>query len=291
MKEGYTIAIGSDFHSNATACREWIRVIKKQEVDEVWLLGDYVSDYPNPQETLDQLYALSSELPTTWIRGNREEYFLSGGKHWKPSSKNGSLYHTMKRLRPSDLAFFDTLPITTTVAHEDHLFLLAHGAPNDCCKHLYADSQEVLDILQHMQEHFLITGHTHTPSLTYHQDRCFLNPGSIGVSICSTKGEYATLTYENNTWKPQLHTFVYSCLEEQRRILSSNFLKEANYWGVAAWLNLQKGNDSFFQLLKEAYQLSNHKEPQESDFIQAAKNLHFPTMEDITKQTKKLTTL
>lgn len=286
MKAQYTIAIASDLHSNLTALRTWINHSLKQPIDEIYLLGDFVSDFPHPQDTLNELYEVSKKIPTTFIRGNREDYFLNPDKNWKPSTQSGSLYHTNKLLRTSDLSFFASLPSVQHIKFPDApSLLLAHGSPKNNREHLPPASTQLGGYLQAMEEDFLITAHTHRPCIELQRNKCYINPGSIGYNIVSTKGSYATITYQNDTWLPKLHFFSYDRKLEQRRIIETGFLDDAKYWGVASWLNLETGMDINVALLTEAYRLSNHQPPLEEHFVKAAKNLNFPSIDEI-KQLK-----
>lgn len=280
MLDKYHVIIASDFHSNATACAAFVAEIHKKQPDEVWLLGDYISDYPLPTETLDQLYALAEIVPITWLRGNREDYFLHPDQDWHPSSQSGSLYHTMKHLRKQDLDFFATLPITQRIQIENAPAIrLAHGSPTSNREHLYEQQESTLQHMKQLEEMFLIVGHTHTPYISYVEEKCLVNVGSIGVPVdhCPD-GQYVQLLYFNGSWHPQLCRFSYPYQEEQQRILTSGFLSDAHLWGVAAYQNLATANDECYHLLMAAQKLAKGMPPNEAHFQAAAKLRDLPTL-------------
>lgn len=280
MKESYKIIIASDFHSNATACASFIQEVRQHQPDEVWLLGDYVSDYPNPWETLDLLYSLAKEVPTTWLRGNREEYFLDPSPHWMPSSKNGSLYHTQKGLRKQDLAFFASLPTTLCIQYADAPAVrIAHGSPTSTRECLYPKQANTIALMQELEESFLVVGHTHVPLIYHIDEKWIINPGSIGEGVCGNPdATYAMLNYHHGTWIPSLVSFAYPYEIEQQRICSSEFPRDAHAWAAAAYRNLETGGDCCYRLLQEAQTLAAPLPPEEEHFEEAARNLHLPIL-------------
>ena len=80
-------AVFSDIHGNHSALQAAIDYACGRGITNFVLLGDYVTDCPNPQKTLEKIYVLKQYFNTYIIRGNREEYLLnyknSGEVGWR----------------------------------------------------------------------------------------------------------------------------------------------------------------------------------------------------------------
>lgn len=107
------LAVISDVHGNYKALEAVLAFLRKERVDGIIGLGDYVTDAPYPQKVMELLYRMQEEFPCYLLRGNREEYLLDNQKadqHWKEgSSADGLLYYTAKKLTQKDLEFFDAM--------------------------------------------------------------------------------------------------------------------------------------------------------------------------------------
>lgn len=76
------IAVLSDIHGNNIALQTCMEYLEKQAIDAYCFLGDYIGDFPQIRQVMDTLYRLQKSMPCYLIRGNKEEYILSGiGKH------------------------------------------------------------------------------------------------------------------------------------------------------------------------------------------------------------------
>ena len=66
------IGIISDIHSNIYAFKACTEYMEKQNCDEYFFLGDYISDTPYTRETMDYLYEFMENHTCHLLRGNRE---------------------------------------------------------------------------------------------------------------------------------------------------------------------------------------------------------------------------
>ena len=70
------IGVLSDIHSNYYAFRACVDYMVQAGVGDFLLLGDYVSDTPYPERTMELIYELREKYTVHMLRGNREEYLL-----------------------------------------------------------------------------------------------------------------------------------------------------------------------------------------------------------------------
>ena len=66
------IAVFSDIHGNHTALQACFDKSVSKGITNFLLLGDYVTDCPNPQKTMEMIYMLRKYFTVWMISGNRE---------------------------------------------------------------------------------------------------------------------------------------------------------------------------------------------------------------------------
>ena len=109
------IAAMGDIHSNHIALEACMRWVYQNDIDGIAFLGDYVSDCPYPQKTMQILRNIPPAYKTWFVRGNREDYMLEHRRNltegWDYNSQSGSLLYTFENLTGGDLRFFEDMPI------------------------------------------------------------------------------------------------------------------------------------------------------------------------------------
>ena len=65
------IVVISDIHSNYVAFESAIKAIEKINPYGIIFLGNYVTDFPNTQKTMELIYMCRSKYNCWFIRGNR----------------------------------------------------------------------------------------------------------------------------------------------------------------------------------------------------------------------------
>ena len=129
------IAVFSDIHANHSAFQACFDKACEKGITNFVLLGDYVTDCPNPQKTMEMIYMMQKFFNVWIVRGNREEYLLDyrkkGESGWKKGSASGTLLYTYNNMTDRDLNFFDSLPIYSMWKQKGMpSFELCHGSPN-----------------------------------------------------------------------------------------------------------------------------------------------------------------
>lgn len=271
----YKIAILSDIHANITALKACIEDIQSQSIDLLVFLGDNVTDYPLPEVTLDYIYELKKNYSAVFVKGNREDYLLNPKAHWKPSTKNGSLYHSCKHLRPFDIEFMKAMPLCQRIELEGaDPILVAHGSPEDCYQGLFKDDPQLFKWFEKFEEKLLVVGHTHTPFILKQDDRMIINPGSVGMSVIGdNRAQYLLLEWNDHEWIPIQKYIAYDYTLEQQRIIDSKFYEDSFYWAAACFKTLETGSNEVMALLLKAGEIAEHDRPTEEDFAKAAQLL------------------
>lgn len=180
-----------------------MNIIKEQHVEGILFLGDYVSDCPYPEKTMDLIYDARDKYRTWFVRGNRE-----------------------------DILFFQNLPLANVVEIEGMPKIsMAHGDLYSNRNKLYPDNENMEQLLKDLKQPFHLCGHTHSPFIYNKEGKQIVNPGSVGVPVSGVpKTEMAILESENKTWKTLLLKADYDVQQMIEEFYSSGLAECAGVW-------------------------------------------------------------
>ncbi len=99
------LAVLSDIHSNLIALNLAINDIKKENVDQIYFLGDYVTDEGNDNEVLSLVKNISDYV----ILGNREKYMLEYSPLKKDYNNYKTIYTSYNNLSDESLKYIKSL--------------------------------------------------------------------------------------------------------------------------------------------------------------------------------------
>ena len=231
------IAILSDIHSNYTALRECMEYAISRGAGHFIFLGDYVGELAYPERTMELLYSYGEKYDCTFIRGNKEDYWIKrrreGGNNWKEyDSTTGALWYAYGRLTERDIDFFQGLPIARRVRFEGFPGLtLCHGSPGNVKEQLKKGTQRAGEVMEEAGDPCLLCGHTHLQFVYRHQGITLINPGSVGLS-CQAGGlsQFVILHGEQGSWKEEFVTLDYDRPQAIRQLRESGLAERAPYW-------------------------------------------------------------
>lgn len=194
------LAIISDIHGNYKALEAFLAYLTEHPVDGIVALGDYVTDSPYPERTMDLIYQMREQYRCYMIRGNREEYLLNNQDNvqgWKPSSANGSLFYTWERIREQDRRFFASLPTEKEISFSDcETIFICHGTPGNVRGNVTEEPGLRERVLQETTYRYILGGHSHHQEKYCQDNKTYINPGSLGLAIDGVGGraQFAILT-------------------------------------------------------------------------------------------------
>lgn len=209
------LALLGDIHSNDWALKVCLEYCSEEGVEGYIFLGDYVSDCPEPQNTLLQIYDIRKRYPTWCIRGNREDYQLNyhHGKvtGWKNNSNSGSLLYTYEQLTEQDLKFFQCCPASRRISIDDMPeFIICHGSPENTSELLHFNSSLSKRYLREIDTELLVCAHTHVQGIYEAYGRRLINPGSVGLAMLQAgMAQFAVLHSIRRQWVPEFITLEY----------------------------------------------------------------------------------
>lgn len=262
------LAVMSDIHSNVIALDVCISYIESHPVEGIVLLGDYVSDCPDPQLTLEKIRLLMERYPVYAIRGNREEYFLNyrddPDLNWNCSSYQGSLLYTYERLKKEDLDWFEGLKNYDTLKLDGvPPICLVHGSPGFSKELLEAEADNTKEWLDKIEGNYILAGHTHKQTVFRYKGKTLFNPGSVGVAIGALGcAHMAYMTGSESGWSCEFISLPYSLEKAEKWFHNSSLEKMANIWPKCILASMKNGCNMGPQCAKRAYDLAviNHEE-------------------------------
>jgi predicted phosphodiesterase len=243
------IAVFSDIHGNHSALQACIDYAMGKGIRRFVLLGDYVTDCPNPQKTMEQIYVLNKYFETYIIRGNREEYLLNyrktGAGNWKKGSASGSLLYTYENLTDKDFNFFDSLSGYGVFEQNGiPLFEYCHGSPTDTSELLFKEKRNTKKVLSHLKTGTLLHGHNHVQETYIYRGKKAINPGSIGIPwYHGGKTQFCILHGNGKVWEEEYVQLEYDRKEILREFKKSELCSYAPAWAAVSMHTIRTGID------------------------------------------------
>lgn len=257
------LAVLSDIHSNYEAFKSCVQYLEKIKVDAYVFLGDYIGDLPCPEKTMMLMEEIRKKRRCYIIRGNKEEYILNGlgGDHpeWDGyPSVVGMLRYSFEHAREKDKAFFDSLPIESTIKIEGYPDIrICHGSIDSTKGEIEKESAE---FFKNIPEKYILCGHTHKAKVTYVADKIIWNPGPVGLP---TGGEMAArcmvLHGKNHDWKPEYLEIPYDVDAEVKSMRAEGLFYIAPYWSVVTEDLLKGGTVGQGRVLRHAMLLCENE--------------------------------
>jgi putative phosphoesterase len=263
------LAILGDIHSNHTALEQCLDHALDRNVDEFLFLGDYVTDCPYPQKTMQMIYDMQKNHRCYFIRGNREDYMLNHREHpeerWTYSSASGCLLYTYKNLTQQDLDFYKKLPIHDIYRKKGYTeFRYCHGSLTSSKELLLPDNPNMETIMQNLDVDLLISGHTHIQESRIYGEKKLIHPGSVGLPwYQGGKTEYMILHSSEKSpfgWEEELFQIPYDLNKVKKEIETSGLTEKAPFWVKLIMHCMETGDDYMVPCLQLATKLCKEAE-------------------------------
>lgn len=276
------IAVLSDIHSNYSALEACLAFAKHLGAEGYVFLGDLVSDFAYPNDTIARLRALSQQNMCYFVRGNREEYLIRHRKNpndgWKPSSQTGSLLYTYENLTAEDMDFIEGMGRSARIEIEDCPPILAcHGSPSQPDEIVYPGSERCDALLAGMDAQVMLVGHSHSQFRYEAGGRQMINPGAVGSPVNGqTKAQFSLLDCQSGRWRARMLNVDYDIAGELRRFDQSGLKDVAFIWALMAREQLRTGRsraEQCIELARALGQLDKNAPIDEVYFENAAKEL------------------
>lgn len=233
------IAVLSDIHGNNIALQTCMEYLEKQAIDAYCFLGDYIGDFPQIRQVMDTLYTLQKNMPCYLIRGNKEEYILSGIGEAHPEwdsypSTVGMLRYARQHLTRDDLSFLEALPVTARI-HIDGMkdIRICHGTQRAVKEQMRPGNSQNKEILAQVAEEYMLCGHTHRVMALQEYEKIVWNPGAVGLPSIEkrdTKTQFMILHSDNGAWHPEFIELDYDIEQVIQEMHNTGLYETAPYW-------------------------------------------------------------
>lgn len=197
------IAFFSDIHSNIEALNAVLADLEKQQIDQLYCLGDLVGYGAHPDKVIATIKARN--IPT--ILGNYDQgvgFNLDDcGCAYQNSEEKElgtkSLEWTKEQVSAKNKAFLKELPQELRIKLGPWQILLVHGSPRRINEYLFQDrpAARLYKTLKNTGADIIICGHTHQPYTRKIEEIILINDGSVGKPKSgSPHAQYLILEYD-----------------------------------------------------------------------------------------------
>lgn len=234
-------AVISDIHSNFMALENALCLLEDMRrrgegVDGIVFLGDYLTDFPYPQNTLRLLDECRAEFPCTFIRGNREDYLIrhrgNADDGWSYSSSSGSLLYTYENLTEGDLDMLAAMPICADVrASGLPTVTVCHGSPGNNKEWIMNRPFLIDRYTEQIEGELLLCGHTHRSGIAESNGKRVIFCPSVGLPQDRRNGSrMLLLESKKGGWWYRYVSVGYDKQKMLREFHNSGLYDKAGIW-------------------------------------------------------------
>ena len=258
------IAIMADIHGNHIALEACIGEARKLGAEEFLFLGDYLGELAYPERTIKQLERIRKEFPCTFIRGNKENYWIDHQKGLNPdwiwesgSSSTGILKYVYDRLDERHIRWFEQMPISKIVNYPGlSAFVICHGSPWKVNESMREDYSYIDNLTRKLETELTVCGHFHIQNKYICNGHTVINPGSVGVPLRSGgKTQFMMLSGVNGKWEEEFVTLPYDTDRVIREMDEEHLSEQAPGWYRITKQVIKGGTVTHLTVLSRAVEL------------------------------------
>ena len=192
-------------------------------------------------------HAKNQNIDCEWINGNHSV---------------AAMKYNYESLTDKEFDFFEKMPISLSVTFEDMPpILFCHGAPSSNNAKLLPDNDRTNELLQDVQERYIVCGHSHVQRNFYCDEKQVINVGAVGVAL-SGKGyvaQYTIFDSCNGEWTFENLDIEYDTDKVIKELHESGLFSLAPYWSRITIHLIKTGTISHGTVLSEAMNHNNGK--------------------------------
>jgi putative phosphoesterase len=208
-------ALIGDIHANLPALEAVLAHARKQGVEAVWNVGDFVGYGPFPDEVV-QLLRRESVLS---ILGNYDLKVLQfkdkKKKKWrkkKPSEKQLAFWWAYENLSKKSRKYLRFLSQEIRMKIAGRRILLTHGSPQSNEEPLMPSTTDarLIELARGAKADVIVCGHSHQPFVRQVDGVWFINTGSVGrPDDGDSRACYAILEFDSSSLEAEHHRVNY----------------------------------------------------------------------------------
>ena len=210
--------------------------------DGMIFLGDYLTDFPYPQNTLRLIDECRATFPCWFVRGNREDYLLAHRRDptdgWRYSSSSGSLLDTYENLTKDDLDRFENMPISLDIdfaalTGDSSLPPLSacHASPRATKEWIMNRPALIEQCLSEVKGSTLLCGHTHRGGIAEANHKRVIFCPSVGLPMDRRPGaKFLLLEPKRGVWRYRTYIADYDKDKMAAEFERSGLIEKAGVW-------------------------------------------------------------
>lgn len=258
------IAVMADIHSNHIALEACVSEAKRRRAEAFLFLGDYLGEFACPEKTLELLGTIKKQYPCVFIRGNKEDYWISrkNGRYgdwvWEAGrSGSGMLAYVYERLAPEQIGEFEKLPVSATVRWPGFpAFVICHGSPWKTTESMREDYDYIDGLTKRLETELTICAHFHIQSRYTRNGKRVVNPGAVGLPLRSNGDtQFMMLTGQAGKWDTGFISLPYDREKAIREMDGENLSAQAPGWYRITKEVVRTGKASHLTALMKAQEL------------------------------------
>jgi len=197
------VALIGDIHANLPALGAVLNDARKQKVQAIWNLGDFVGYGPYPEQVVQRIH----HEQILSIIGNYDLKVLDfpqKKEKWrkkKAPKKYLAFRWAYENISESSRTYLRSLAQEQRLEIHDQRILLTHGSPASNEEHLYPDTPQsrFLELAELANADVVACAHSHVPFTVETNGVTFVNPGSLGRPQGNDPGaSYALLEFDHD---------------------------------------------------------------------------------------------
>jgi predicted phosphodiesterase len=192
------IAILADIHGNLTALETVLHDIRISNVDQIIVLGDLITDFPDETNAVLDLIKLSTNYI---INGNREYYVINFEEKTQGFNQFKTIMQTYNSISKENYHYISGLPEQLSLKYNDTFsYKCVHGSPFSLFEIIDENDHKLIEKSLNMaNEKILFCGLNHKQWYKKHCGKYIVSPGSVGISLCNKKNaQYCIVEYKRN---------------------------------------------------------------------------------------------
>lgn len=258
------IAVLADIHGNHIALEACIDEAKKYGAEEYLFLGDYLGELAYPEKTMNILDQMKKEFPCTFIRGNKENYWIDhkSGKNrdwvWSSgSSSTGTLKYVYDHLAAGQIEEFAKMPISKRLEYPGlPTFTICHGSPWKVNESMREDYDYIDDLTVRLETELTVCAHYHIQSKYQRNGHTVINPGAVGVPLRSGgRTQFMMMSGNAGEWKEGFITLSYDVDRAIQEMDAEHLSEQAPGWYRITKQVLKGGPVTHITVLSRAVEL------------------------------------
>ena len=258
------IAVMADIHSNHIALETCFAEAQRRNAEEFIFLGDYLGDLAYPQKTLEFIDVIKKQYPCTFIRGNKEDYWINhkNGKHgdwvWEAGrSGSGMLAYVYNHLTLEQIENFEKMPISMTMRYQGFPdFVICHGSPWKTNESMREDYDYIDELTKRLETELTICAQFHIQSKYTRNGKLVINPGAVGVPLRSNgQAQFMMLEGISGKWETEFITLQYDRERAIQEMDEEKLSEQAPGWCRITKEVLRHGQATHLMTLMKAQEL------------------------------------